>query len=429
MKRKNLKSLENVIQIVNTFFKQEIDNGTFPTARMFEQKNLSSIYQAIRKYHGGIYTFAERLGCYVPGVFKCTDGHYVSSSYEYEVDQFLYAYGVEHEYNKPVIKENRFRYDFKISINDSTYYIEVWGYSNSDYTRNQYYLKKRKIKEKFYNVNKLNLVSIEKSIFSKSTDEIEAFLRSTLMSLGHDGNRKEVRYNVDASPRRYNALSIEKSLLEITNSIGVFPSHKTLRKLGKSSLSQAIFRFGGTNFWRSKLGFFKERQSIGYWTPSSILEEIAKISKKLDGKLPSATLLRKMGHSDLVQAMVRNGGVNYFRKMSRKPVIQNNDYSESSIVSLLHEVVLSICKFPTLNEIEKHFNNKKLNMAIWRRGGLSKFETLYDQKYNKSYHPEKKKCGRCEEYKERTKNEFYTNNRSKDGFYSVCIKCRKGSFA
>ncbi|NIQ15482.1 MAG: hypothetical protein GTO02_14115, partial [Candidatus Dadabacteria bacterium] len=203
--RNSLKSFETVAKEITNAFPKMIANKSFPTAKMLENYGLSSISYAIRKYHGGSCQFAECLGCYIPGIFKATDGHFVSSANEYELDEFLYSRGIQHEYNKQIHPDYRYRYDFKVLVANKFHYMEIWGFDdNSDSKIYKTYKERRHRKENIYSDLKLSLISIEKAIFKKSPKELECYFSELFKNLGHDGNKKAIDYDITSSPRLYN---------------------------------------------------------------------------------------------------------------------------------------------------------------------------------------------------------------------------------
>lgn len=82
--------------------------------------------------------------------FVAMDGHNVKSSLEYQIDNWLYENGIEHEY-EPRIGNTRYKADFLACQR----YIEIWGI-----TDNERYERKREKKMKEYVRLRLPLLSV-----------------------------------------------------------------------------------------------------------------------------------------------------------------------------------------------------------------------------------------------------------------------------
>ena len=117
--------------------------------------------------------------------------------------------------------------------------------------------------------------------------------------------------------------------------------------------------------------------------------------------------------------MVRRKGVDYYRQLAGGKAIQRS-HTNQSLLNELHIIVNKLGHFPKQREI-----NKSLQSAIFRRGGLEKFEQLYDAEHNPTYTINKKKCSKCQSYLEH--NKFATSKYHKDGLYSICRLCKRQS--
>ncbi len=409
----SLKSIDLIIQEITKTFPTMINNGSFPTAKQMEQHGLSSISFAIRKYHGGSAAVAEQMNCYLPGIFKTSDGHFVQSANEYEIDEFLYKNKIKHEYNKN-LPDSNYKYDFKIEHKNEIFYIEVWGIDKNCTKIYDNYLKNRRKKEKFYKQHNLNLISIEKKCFSLTPPLLYKHLENLF--------DKFIQINIDAppleifenSPRLYNKELVEQRLREVILKLNRFPSTADLLHIHQGALVTAITKFGGTNYWRKHFGF----PTLNYWNEKSIIEELKIIIKKY-GTIPCANVLRRQ-HSGLLHAMVKIGGINYYRKMFNVKILQENKnyYNDNIIIEKLHQSFVDLKKFPTQMELKKYFGNQALLNAINRRGGLLYFEKLHDKKHNKTFSENKKKCRRCQMYHDYTS--FKKNGKR---LYSLCSNC------
>lgn len=379
----SLKDIELIKSEILSTFPELIKNQSFPTAIMLCKNNLSSISGAIRKYHGGASKVAELMGCHIPGVFKATDGHFVNSANEYELDEFLYSRGINHEHNKVITNDFKYRYDFKISINNKIYFIEIWGFNkDSNIKIYKCYGETRRKKEELYSKLNLNLISIEKTIFEKSPIELENYLINLFKSIGCNCEKQIIKYDITTSPRLYNMNTTRLLLGEVINTLGHFPTTKDLMKIKKSTLSYAMQKFGGVRYWKTQFNF----PVTIFWNENIILDEINKIITNL-GFLPSTVELHKMGkhYANLVNAMVKLHSVNYYRQKTNQKILQEspNYYNDDTIVEKIHEVKINLGYFPTNQEIDNYFG-KKLSVTFWRHGGMSKFRKLHDIKYNNS---------------------------------------------
>jgi len=129
--------------------------------------------------------------------------------------------------------------------------------------------------------------------------------------------REKMGYNLIKKPNNYwkEFDNIEKPLTKIISDLGYFPTQKELSEMGESSLMAAIKNHGGLNVIREKLGYKLSRQIGGHWkNKNNIDKEVIKIISDL-GHFPTGTELRRMGRSDLDNAIVRYyGGTNGLRK-------------------------------------------------------------------------------------------------------------------
>ena len=69
------------------------------------KKKNSSLVSAIYSYHGGTDKVAKILGYKKNTMYEADDGHYVSSYYEFVVDNILSSYDVPHSTQPIIIKK------------------------------------------------------------------------------------------------------------------------------------------------------------------------------------------------------------------------------------------------------------------------------------------------------------------------------------
>ncbi len=112
-----------------------------------------------------------------PAQNQCDDGHYVRSYSEMLIDNWLYNNGYVHAYEKSVFIESEpeavVLSDFYLPQGDV--YIEFWG-MNDDET-----YKKRKAKKiNYYEVNNINLISLEEKDVKRLNDIMPRYLHKFL---------------------------------------------------------------------------------------------------------------------------------------------------------------------------------------------------------------------------------------------------------
>jgi len=141
--------------------------------RMLTQEECScfkGLNSAIIK-HGGITRVAEKLGLNIVSRYRALSGNIVKSRYEVIVDNFLYLNNIKFKYETKIFENANYLCDFKLK----NHYIEIWGYTGKDYDS------KRKIKQEFYSLNKLNLISLDLSFFDGSLKEINNKLKNVMI--------------------------------------------------------------------------------------------------------------------------------------------------------------------------------------------------------------------------------------------------------
>ncbi len=147
-----------------------------PTQQALRNNGKHDLARAIDRSGKGLAYF-QKLAGFEPPFYEATDGHFLDSSYELTLDEWLYAHGIEHEVHGYIDRAyGKYRYDFK--IRDA--YVEIWGYSEKNKTDLAVeYREKRKLKEELYKQLNLHLISLESSFFSGSTDAVENRIAET----------------------------------------------------------------------------------------------------------------------------------------------------------------------------------------------------------------------------------------------------------
>lgn len=117
-----------------------------------------------------------------------------------------------------------------------------------------------------------------------------------------------------------NWANVERELKKvIEGNDGDFPTNRSLRDSGNSSLIRAIALHGGTREVRRKLGFVetlrrdKETAELGSWEKLS--QKLGEVMEEngLDN-IPSETTLENLGYGYVYRAMLKHGGINSVRK-------------------------------------------------------------------------------------------------------------------
>lgn len=284
------------------------NNDKFPTQEMIRSNIGNAVLMGIYRYHKSIIEVAEKMGYEIDSYFKTTDGHYVQSSNEYLLDEFLYSRGIKHEVGGLISSDHSYLYDFKID----DFYIEIWGYEENRENNKicERYKKKREKKEMLYKELGFNLISIENDVFKKSFEEIEQYFIDLFSSLGFLLEKKICDYDIVNTAKHcrfWSESKIEMCLKEIISKIDHFPTSVELLEMNEGGLVDAIKRFGGSNYFRSKMGYDIIKQSNNYWNDNTIIEELKLVIDQL-GHFPVHLELKSMKKYDLIRAINRGGG-------------------------------------------------------------------------------------------------------------------------
>lgn len=336
------------------------------------------------KEFGGINEVAKKMGYEPPKQILALDGHFVRSSFEFFVDNFLFGRGIPHSVDGYIDKsKSNYRYDFKIENK----FIEVWGYSKNNTKISRQYNLVRKLKERFYKDNNLDVISFNPDDFKGTPEEIEAVINKRLLSSGIEFPVTVKNYNVENFFSFSGFWTPEETLNQLKEAIshyGDFPSERQLREDGNSSLAFAINKNGGVNHFRKILGYEIKKHNQHYWTEERILAKLKKIITE-KGDFPSAQDLKEMNESRLSASIARKGGFKKFQKKlgfsakhKRDGFYQNQD----NILAECERIFLEIGHFPSARELLE-LNESTLRGAIGRHGGYAFYRDLLERKYNK----------------------------------------------
>lgn len=319
------KDFANLEKEIRSNFSDMLNKDMFPNQNMLQSKNIHSGYLA---KHGGLHAVAKRMGYKPPSFYVTSDGHYVCSSYEYILDDFLWSRNIAHEVNGHILDSN-YRYDFKIG----DLYIEIWGYEDKNTKRCMNYAKKKAAKEEYYKSKKLNLLSLTYEVFFKKLPkDIEDYLSTLFSTLGFDVSLKEAIYkientmkcigsdNLEPTLRKHKSWteeSVLSDLEKVKTDLGHFPKFEELEEMNRYDLVRAINRRGGINHYKELMGIENDRKSNGYYTEEVILDKLNQLTQEL-GSMPGWKRLKKL---DLkLYCAINNGmhkkkwpGLTYFR--------------------------------------------------------------------------------------------------------------------
>ena len=155
--------------------------------------------------------------------------------------------------------------------------------------------------------------------------------------------------------------------------LGHFPTHAELNKMSKCGISNAMKKYGGSNYFRVKMGYEIIHKSDGYWTEDAVISELKLVVDEL-GYFPIQTKLNEIGKGGLTQAMKKYGSPNYFREKMRYNIIKKSKgyWTEDTIISELKIIVEKINHFPSNDELNM-MGRRDLSGAITRHNGFYYF--------------------------------------------------------
>ncbi|MCK4668281.1 hypothetical protein KAU33_16130 [Candidatus Dependentiae bacterium] len=177
------------------------------------------------------------------------------------------------------------------------------------------------------------------------------------------------------SPGYWNEENTIIELEIIIKKLGYFPTQNELCKMKKSSLSNAILKHGGVNYFRELLKHKIIRKSPGYWNEKIIFIKLETIIEKME-HFPTIRELKEMNRSDLLNAISKHGGLNHFREFLGHVIIHKHKYwSEEKVIFELELIIEDLNHFPTTTELKK-MGKMGLGTQISERGGVNYFRNL-----------------------------------------------------
>jgi hypothetical protein len=167
-----------------------------------------------------------------------------------------------------------------------------------------------------------------------------------------------------------------QDLSKIKSEIGHFPSQKELTYLGRTDLTTAISQHGGLNKFRKLFGYESIHKPDGHWSDNIIVNDLNPIISQL-GHFPTQPELKSMKRYDLASAINNQGGSNKFRTLMGYEFIKkpNGFWSDKIMVQELLKIKIDIGHFPTNDELIDN-GHSDLTTQISQHGGINKFREL-----------------------------------------------------
>jgi hypothetical protein len=334
-------------------------------------------------------------------LLKTKDGDYVRSIYELLFDNFLSYNNINHLCEGLISeseKEN-YLYDFKLLLNNNTtVYIEIWGYTRNRNKLEKAYHKKRKLKEEFYRKLSLNLIGIEAPIFEKPFKRIYSHFVKQVSK--YDKSFKAKRMNLDylLYGSNYNEEDVIKRLQEIIkNNNGYFPSTDDLRQIenGGGLISQ-IQKYGGVSHFKNILKTDVAKKE-SKWSMEYLKNELYKINQLK--YLPSYSELNDLKRLDVLGGIQKNGG---FKKVAQKlgissrsqflkknPKPSNTKWTIDYLMKELEPIINKYKTIPSESELT-NLGRGDIVAGIKKNGGFIKIKESLNLKSSRKKWTEEK---------------------------------------
>ncbi len=190
--------------------------------------------------------------------------------------------------------------------------------------------------------------------------------------------RKLLNFNNTSYKERgfWNDNTIIADIKLIIEKLNKFPTTNDLKKLHRTDLITAIINNGGFPKFRKLLNIELLSRERHYWNEGTIISELNDVAKILK-HFPSYEELRDMGKSDLIYAIQRFGSKSYFKKLLHFELTQDDlgFWTDVKIVDTLKEITKNIGYFPSLSEL-REMKRSDLYYEIQKHGGHKKFREL-----------------------------------------------------
>lgn len=352
-----------------------LTDAVFPSYEQLETAKIPISY--VCKIHSlSLPELADKFGCVLASVYKCRDGHFVSSVYECIVDEYLYSRHISHTVHPKV---NKYYADFLVA----DCFVEVWGYPRNDTSKlGIFYNEKRRKKELMYYRGQHDLLSIEFELLKnwmKDWGKIERHLDDAFINRGYDTRAKE---NFDttiviAASFTWTESAVKDSLKSIMSELGHFPKSTELK-----GLYPAVRAFGGLRHFRKLMApaeKMRRKRSVtmvpdaATWSKDLVLHTLDKWCKKL-GYCPTQMELQELD-TYLLHGINTFGGLEKFKiLMGLQKVKPRNYWNEKTIM----EEFRKLGRVPSTWELGKN-KNHSLSNAINRHGGIKYFRLKFTE--------------------------------------------------
>ena len=298
-------------------------------------------------------------------IHTASDGHILTSYYEYLFDEYLYCNNIAHDIDDKICSDSRCRYDFKIG----DVYVEIWGISKAGGKHYNNYCQRRIAKEALYKKHNLTLVSIEGLDFRRSSDELQKFFKLKLEEVGVKSKDNRPEYPIFNRRKidYWNDQTVINELKQHISKYGKFPTANDL--LGcRNDLRTAIRLNGGFIKFAVILGFTPQTKP---YSENYVVAEL-ELVKKTIGHFPCDRELQKIKRSDLASMIKTHGGYGHFKELiegdrDKKPFGYWSN--EDNIINELTLLTKSIGRFPKYSElghIAKGIDKSKKGMKYFK---------------------------------------------------------------
>lgn len=164
-------------------------------------------------------------------------------------------------------------------------------------------------------------------------------------------------------------------LQTIIKNINNFPTQKDLYKIGRSDLVHAMQRNGGMNKFKVQCGYILHKRTNGFWSKNTIINELEMLTNEL-GYFPTHKELLKLDRHDLDSAILSHGGFHYFRTLLHySPLRKDHYWTKEVTLKELSNIINNIGHFPSYYEL-CILNRHDLIGSINKYGGFVKFKEL-----------------------------------------------------
>lgn len=335
----------NNINTTTTHLKKIAKNGKVPKYCQM-RKDYGRSFRLGIKSLGGYRKVISQANLEISKYHKASDGHILSSYYEYLFDEYLFLNNIPHDTDDQICSESKCRYDFKIK----DVYIEIWGISaTGNYYNN--YCERRKKKEKLYKKLKLKLLSFEGRDFRLDSNELQSLFKDRLHKFDIHSSDQQQDYPVFNRRKLdyWNETTVLKEIEIEAKEIGDFPTARQLLEKHRSDLAGAIRKFGGFRKFAKLLGYKPKTKE---YSEEGLINELKLISQNL-GHFPCDRELQR-NRSDLASSIKTHGGYGYFQKIvTGKRTKRPYGYwgKEENIIAELKELTNTLGRFPKYAEL------------------------------------------------------------------------------